>query len=254
MLARHGCSCASPRLELAYTQTPPGTPTSYDAVKAKHNSPVFGVYLYEGMQEGRPYYRLDMEKRSTGEFVTRLTPAAVAPEGSATAGRRKRVIWRVDGGPSTTTRLPWNYGAAGGGWGHSTTTAGYYSGGGWATPTTPTTVRPQLPGGTGYGGQQQPQPPISGPGSAGATGTAGGGFIFPKEPAGGGSPTLAPTTITIPIIRESGPIPALVPRYIYWDSASKQWLISTKVCIILYIQVSTIFTGIVVEQGLFKST
>ena len=220
-LARHGCSCASPRLELVYTQTAPGTPTSYDAIKAKHNSPVFGIYRYEGMREGRPFYRLDMERRSTGEFVTRLVPAAVAADAPVppVAGRRrrKRFIGRVDGGPSTTTRLPWNYGAAGGGWGHSTTTAGYYSGGGWATPATTTTLRPPLPGGSGYaaGGQQ---PPVVGP--------SGGGLIFPKEPIG----TTATTTI-IPIIRESavGPIPALVPRYIYWDAGNKQWLISTQV-------------------------
>jgi hypothetical protein len=222
VLARHGCACASPRLELVYTQTAPGTPTSYDAIKAKHNSPVFGIYLYEGMREGRPYYRLDMEKRSTGEFVTRLVPSSVAAADAPAAGRRrKRFIGRVDGGPSTTTRLPWNYGAAGGGWGHTTPTPGYYSGGGWATPTpaaaaAATTARPG-PQPPGYpAGGQQPSPPIS----------SGGGFVFPKDPVG---PTPPTTTITIPIIRESGPIPALVPRYIYWDAGNKQWLISTQV-------------------------
>jgi hypothetical protein len=39
----------------------------------------------------------------------------------------------------------------------------------------------------------------------------------------------ATTTTIIPIIRESGPIPALVPRYIYWDAGIKQWLIATQV-------------------------
>ena len=216
MLARHGCACASPRLELVYTDA---APASYDAVKAKHHSPVFGVYLYDGMREGRPVYRLDLERRSTAEFVTRLVPAAAAT--TPASRRRKRFIGRVDGGPSTTTHLPWNYGAAGGGWGHTTALPGSYSGGGWAQPTAaPATAWPPLPGVAGYPGYSggQPSPPIAKPG----------GISFPKDPV---------TTTIIPIIRESptsrpppvAAVPAPVPRYIYWDAAIKQWLIATQV-------------------------
>ena len=96
-LNKHGCKCSSPRLEVKHDDSV--TQTTYESVKAKHKQSVFGVYLYEGMREGRPYYKLDLEQRSL-------------PGTKSRPSRRKRSprIGRVDGGSSTTQR-PWNYGS-----------------------------------------------------------------------------------------------------------------------------------------------
>ena len=68
------------------------------------------MYLYQGQSEGRPFYTWDQDGRSLP------SPPAAART------RRAAFIGRVDGGGTTTTRRPWNYGAQGGGrgaWGAS---------------------------------------------------------------------------------------------------------------------------------------
>ena len=99
LLVRQGCVCASPRLVLKSS-----SPLASQGVSPQ----ALGVYLYEGVHGGRPYYKLDLEGRSTGEFIA-LRPA------DKPKTRAKRFIGRVDGGGTTTTRRPWNYGAGGGG-------------------------------------------------------------------------------------------------------------------------------------------
>jgi len=100
ILGRHGCLCASPQLRLELSQS---GGTQYKTVKADHKTEVFGVYLYQGMREGRPYYKLDLEGRRLEKESTAATPLI----------RRKRFIGRIDGATTTTNR-PWNFGVVGG--------------------------------------------------------------------------------------------------------------------------------------------
>ena len=93
-LHKQGCKCSSPRLELRHEDSE--IKTTYESVKAKHKDGVFGVYLYEGIREGRPFYKLDLEGKSLAGTVTR--------------SKRSPRIGRVDGGSSSTTQRPWNYG------------------------------------------------------------------------------------------------------------------------------------------------
>jgi len=101
-LERKGCTCSSPRLELKIE----GVGSNYETVQAKHKTPVFGVYLYEGIHSGHPYYQLDVEGRSPPVVSTRPNFPV----------RRKRsaFIGRVDGATTTTGRPAWNYGVHGG--------------------------------------------------------------------------------------------------------------------------------------------
>jgi len=84
ILARQGCVCDSPRLDVGGK-----------------------VFLYQGQADGRPYYRSDVEGRSL--------PSPTVPTSSPRRNKRSAFIGRVDGGGTTTTRRPWNYGAHGGG-------------------------------------------------------------------------------------------------------------------------------------------
>merc|ERR550519_3021849 len=84
ILARQGCVCDSPRLDVGGK-----------------------VFLYQGQSDGRPYYRSDVEGRSL--------PSPTLPTSSPRRNKRSAFIGRVDGGGTTTTRRPWNYGAHGGG-------------------------------------------------------------------------------------------------------------------------------------------
>lgn len=171
ILDKHSCVCASPRLELR--MNPTGVMGSF------YPTPIFGVYLYEGMWEGKPYYKQDLKGVSTGEF----RPLA----SSSGHKRRKRFIGRVDGATTTTARPPWNYGVGGGGW--STIPYSYSTPADRYSPTT--------------------------------------------TPA----PVLKPgvTTTIIPIQRQtSAPAPAptlapVLPRYLYWEPGTKQWLVSPQV-------------------------
>jgi len=97
-LAKLGCTCTSPRLEV--------TVGSSDSLAPDYA----GVYLYQGVQQGKPYFKLDLENRSI-------------PGASSPVRRRKRFIGRVDGGGTTTTRTPINYGVP----------QGSYSGGSFST-------------------------------------------------------------------------------------------------------------------------
>merc|ERR550519_2184432 len=81
---RQGCVCDSPRLDVGGK-----------------------VFLYQGQSDGRPYYRSDIEGRSL--------PSPTLPTSSSRRNKRSAFIGRVDGGGTTTTRRPWNYGAHGGG-------------------------------------------------------------------------------------------------------------------------------------------
>merc|ERR1712192_174415 len=84
ILARQGCVCDSPRIEVGGK-----------------------VFLYQGQSDDRPYYRSDIEGRSL--------PSPTLPNSSPRRNKRSAFIGRVDGGGTTTTRRPWNYGAHGGG-------------------------------------------------------------------------------------------------------------------------------------------
>merc|ERR1711990_913517 len=84
ILARQGCVCDSPRLDVGGK-----------------------VFLYQGQADGRPYYRSDVEGRSL--------PSPTLPNSSPRRNKRSAFIGRGDGGGTTTTRRPWNYGAHGGG-------------------------------------------------------------------------------------------------------------------------------------------
>lgn len=176
MLVRQGCICASPRLELKMV-----SPQDF-------NSPIFGVYLYEGMLEGKPYYKLDLEGRSTGEFI------ALQPMPSK---RSKRFIGRVDGGGTTTTRKPWNYGGGSSSWSSSSWSS-------WSSSSSP--------GGSSSSSSSWSSFPSSNTGSSWTT------------------PRTSYTTTIIPIQRVTTPAPkpALLPRYIYWEKSAKQWLLSPK--------------------------
>jgi len=77
-LHQFGCVCSSPRLEV------------------EGGGDVAGVYLYQGLTNGRPAFRLDLQERSR-------------PPVQPALNRRKRFIGRVDGGgqSSTTTARNW---------------------------------------------------------------------------------------------------------------------------------------------------
>eukprot|EP00090_Calanus_glacialis_P019961 TRINITY_DN3064_c0_g1_i2.p1 TRINITY_DN3064_c0_g1~~TRINITY_DN3064_c0_g1_i2.p1 ORF type:complete len:699 (-),score=174.03 TRINITY_DN3064_c0_g1_i2:66-2090(-) len=135
-LNKQGCKCSSPRLELRHDDSE--TKTTYESVKAKHNSGVFGVYLYEGMREGRPYYKLDLQQKSLPGTMTR-------PNFPQTRKKRSPRIGRVDGGSSSTTQRPWNYGS-----GRSPSRSSSHGSTGWtnipiqrASSTTSVTVVPR---------------------------------------------------------------------------------------------------------------
>jgi len=85
-LTKLGCTCASPRLEVSLGSTDTLAPD------------FAGVYLYQGLHQNKPYYKLDLENRS------------IAGASSPVLSRRKRFIGRVDGGGTTTTRRPVNFG------------------------------------------------------------------------------------------------------------------------------------------------
>merc|ERR1712128_253365 len=98
-LSKLGCACSSPRLEVIQGTTDIQAPE------------YVGVYLYQGIHQTRPYFKLDLENRSIMEASeTVLT-------------RRKRFIGRVDGGGTTTTNSPVNYGVP----------QGSYAGGSFST-------------------------------------------------------------------------------------------------------------------------
>ena len=77
-LHKFGCVCSSPRLEV------------------EGGGEVAGVYLYQGLTNGRPAFKLDLQERSR-------------PPVQPTLNRRKRFIGRVDGGgtSSSTTARNW---------------------------------------------------------------------------------------------------------------------------------------------------
>jgi len=104
ILARQGCVCDSPRLEVGGK-----------------------VFLYQGQSAGRPYYRSDIEGRSL--------PAPTLPTSSPRRNKRSAFIGRVDGGGTTTTRRPWNYGAHGGGSGAWSSSSSSSSSRSWSSST-----------------------------------------------------------------------------------------------------------------------
>ena len=103
-LKMFGCICTSPRLEILNMET-----GSFDAL---------GVYLYQGMHDGRPYYKQDLEERSLANKKT-------APK---TLIRRKRFIGRVDGGGAGTSTTARNWMNPGSG------SSGYNPGGSTLAP------------------------------------------------------------------------------------------------------------------------
>eukprot|EP00092_Neocalanus_flemingeri_P056402 GFUD01066857.1.p1 GENE.GFUD01066857.1~~GFUD01066857.1.p1 ORF type:complete len:822 (-),score=173.57 GFUD01066857.1:393-2618(-) len=94
-LSKLGCVCSSPRLEVNLGPA------------ERHTLEYAGVYLYHGIHQSKPYFKLDLEKRSTaGGNINHISTPAQTP----TSGRRKRFIGRVDGGGTTTTVSPVNFG------------------------------------------------------------------------------------------------------------------------------------------------
>ena len=85
-LKKFGCVCTSPRLEILNMET-----GSFDAL---------GVYLYQGMHGGRPYYTQDLEEKSL---------ANKKKTAQTTLVRRKRFIGRVDGGGQATSTTARNW-------------------------------------------------------------------------------------------------------------------------------------------------
>jgi len=86
-LAKFGCKCTSPHLELKTTD---------DSLWTKHGKS-FGHYHYRGMYQNRPYYKLG-DHDHVGQHD---------PHGSG-GHRRKRFIGNLNQ-QSTTTSRPWNY-------------------------------------------------------------------------------------------------------------------------------------------------
>merc|ERR1711962_6436 len=202
LLVKQSCVCASPRLELQIT---PANPAA-----SPHPSPLAGIYLYEGIWEGKPYYKQDLEGRSTMEFHGNKTTTA--------HHRRKRFIGRVDGGGTTTTRKPWNYGVAGyttsrpipGGKVYTSTWSSWSS---WSSSSSSSSS-----GSRSSGKSNSRRVPI--------TINSGGSSSRPSSSSG----SRYTTTINIPIQRVTTPPPrpALVPRYIYWEPTKKQWLVAPQ--------------------------
>jgi len=177
VLSRHGCLCASPQIKLELAES---GGTKYKTIKADHKTEVFGVYLYQGMSEGRPYYKRDLEGRRLEKENSAATPLT----------RRKRFIGRVDGGGSTTTRRPWNYGVVGGA---------------------------QVD--RGYPRSLSSQSTSSRISSSSKKSTS-------LSRSSSSSSSSSKTWTNIPIQRMNS---APVPHYIYWDTKAKQWLVSSKV-------------------------
>jgi len=192
VLDRQGCLCSSPRLQLKLQD---GGQPNYETVQAKHKTPVFGVYLYQGLRQGRPFYKLDLEGRSPPTGPTRPS----FPSGYGR--RRKRAAWigRVDDGPTTTTRRPWNFGVVGGGvhdrsYGSSSrsSSSGTYS---YRTSSSGT-----------FSSRTSPSK-------------------LPTGSRGSSSDWFRQTNISV---KKKVAVPE-TPRYLYWEPKAKQWLVSTKV-------------------------
>jgi len=164
ILARQGCVCDSPRIEVGGK-----------------------VFLYQGQSDGRPYYRSDIEGRSL--------PSPTLPTSSPRRNKRSAFIGRVDGGGTTTTRRPWNYGAHGGGSGawSSSSSSSSSSSRSWSSSTS-----------TGIGGSRL--------GVSSSRGTLGGSRVSASSIGSRLGPGLPP--------------PPPSPQFLYWSSTSKAWLIS----------------------------
>jgi len=162
ILAKKGCVCSSPRLQLGEK-----------------------IFLYQGEREGHPYYREDLEGRSLPSDNPSSTPLI--------RSKREAFIGRVDGGGSTTTRRPWNYGSHGGssGWtrpaggARSGSRAGSSSSSRSSLGSRSSSSRPSLTGGPNTLGQR-------------------GGLLGSTRPA------------------------APVASFLYWEPKAKQWLVAPE--------------------------
>jgi len=203
-LTRQGCVCSSPRLELRVTKP------------AGEFPPALGVYLYQGLWEGKPYYQQDLEERSTKEFV-RLRPMKQR--------RRKRFIGRVDGGPSTTTHSPWGYGGLPSNRGPTTQPPWNYGG----RATTSSSYGSYSTDGHKSSWSSWSSSSSTGSGSSSRSSSSSSSRSSSWSSSSGGRGT----TISIPIQRVTTPSPARtpeprLPRFIYYDPAGKQWLLATQ--------------------------
>ena len=167
-------------------------------------------HYFQGQSDGRPYYRSDIEGRSL--------PSPTLPTSSPRRNKRSAFIGRVDGGGTTTTRRPWNYGAHGGGSGawSSSSSSSSSSSRSWSSSTST---------GTGIGGSRL--------GVSSSRGTLGGSRVSASSIGSRLGPGLPP--------------PPPTPEFLYWfesnsfqydkrqsirsflmlrSSTSKAWLIS----------------------------
>ena len=97
------------------------------AKSSSTRSPPISFHKFQGQSDGRPYYRSDIEGRSL--------PSPTLPTSSPRRNKRSAFIGRVDGGGTTTTRRPWNYGAHGGGSGAWSTSSSSSSSRSWSSST-----------------------------------------------------------------------------------------------------------------------
>jgi len=210
-LARQGCVCSSPRLEMRMSNPSGGF------------SPAVGVYLYKGLWEGKPYYEQDLEGRSTKEFL-KLKPM--------TKSRRKRFIGRVDGGPSTTTKKPWEYGGYIGNIGGGHTTQRPWNYGGHGGVTTASSYGSYSTGGYMSSWSSWSSSSSSGTGSWSRSSSSSSSSSR-RTSSGGGVQfnNSRRTTVKIPIQRVTTPspaVPAALPRVLYWSPSTSQWIVSTN--------------------------
>jgi len=194
-LAQHGCLCASPRLELKVSASGNGSPNFASAP--------FGVYLYEGVWEGRPYYKLDLDKRSTMEFHYNAT-------NTPSHKRSKRFIGKINNNSTST----WSRPAGSTSWSSSS----------WSSWSSMSSSSLPSSGNRYSSGSSHSSSSSSLSGRYSSSSSLGNR----RKPSG--------TTRIIPIIRVTTPAPLATPatpppvvaRFLYWHPATKQWLISTK--------------------------
>jgi len=191
ILAKQGCVCTSPRLQVAGK-----------------------TFLYQGQSGGRPYYREDIEGRSL--------PSSIPP--AQTVNRKKREAFIGNLGTTTTARPPWNYGAHGGntGWGRGTTytsththTSSSHTSGSHTSSSGSVNI-PITRVNTGSSSS------ISRSSSTGSRSS----FGSSSRPGSRSSSSSRSTSTIGGRLGGSTPPPAPVPTFLYWQPQGNQWLMS----------------------------
>jgi len=194
ILAKQGCVCTSPRLEVAGK-----------------------TFLYQGQSSGHPYYREDIEGRSL--------PSSIPP--AQTVNRKKREAFIGNLGTTTTARPPWNYGAHGGntGWGRGTGTSTH-------THTHTSTSHTSTSHTSSSGSINIPITRVntgSSSSNSRSSSTSSSGWSRSRSGSssslGGRSRSSSSSSIG-GRLGGSTPPPAPVPTFLYWHPTGNQWLMS----------------------------